>query len=107
MPITTCTNCGGSYRWQWEDAFDKFGFGDGDGQVETGTVVEVLRAAGYEATAEPWGLHNIVIGSIRRKGRELISAHTAVGYADPRKYLPKALVRLLDRELPAAKELGQ
>ena len=107
MPITTCTNCGGQYSWQWEDAFDKFGFGDGDGHVETATVAETLRAVGYEVAAEPWGFHNTVIRSIKRKGVEFISAHAEVGYADPRKYLPKAVVRLLDRKLPANGELKQ
>ncbi len=33
MPITECQNCGGSLHWHWEEAFAKFGFGDGDGQV--------------------------------------------------------------------------
>ena len=33
MPITTCLTCCGEYHWKWEEAFDKFGFGDGDNLV--------------------------------------------------------------------------
>lgn len=35
MPISECDNCGGSYEWQWEEAFNKFGLNNGDGQIET------------------------------------------------------------------------
>jgi hypothetical protein len=107
MPITTCANCSGPYSWQWEDAFDKFGFGDGDGQVETETVADFLSNAGYAVRTEAWSLHNTIITSIQRKGIELISPHTSAGYDDPRKYLPKAIVRLLDKALPANGKLDQ
>jgi hypothetical protein len=90
MPISTCTDCGGQHYWRWEEAFDKFGFGDGDGQVMTHVVADVLRAGGYVVTAEPWGLHNITICSIKRDGTELIPFETITyGYDNPRKYLPK------------------
>ena len=60
MPKSTCDRCGGvNLYWRWEEAFDKFGFGDGDGQVMTHVVEHVLRAAGYVVSSEPWGLHNI------------------------------------------------
>ena len=106
MPFTTCANCGGSYAWQWEDAFDKFGFGDGGGQVMTGDVAQVLREAGYIVEPHPWGAHNIVIGSIKRNGRELIPQGVEIGYGDPREYLPKTIVRLLDEKLPADAEVA-
>lgn len=99
-PKTTCNNCGGQLTWQWEDAFDKFGFGDGDGQVMTHDVVQVLRAAGYDADAAPWGLHNTTIYSIKRDGAEVIPDKANIGYGNPRKYLPKEIVRLLDQKLP-------
>ena len=107
MPKSTCDRCGGvNLYWRWEEAFDKFGFGDGDGdgQVMTHVVADVLRTADYVVSSEPWGLHNITICSIKRDGVELIPEHTNVGYGDPRKYLPKHIVRLLDRKLPADKE---
>ena len=72
MPITKCLNCGSNYQWDWEEAFDKFGFGDGDGQIETYRVQEVLQSAGYEVESDQWGLHNIVIDSIKKNGLELM-----------------------------------
>ena len=102
MPITDCKNCGWYYHWYWQEAFAKFGFGDGDGQVETDTVAEVLREAGYAVKVETWGSHNTVIHSILKDGAELIP-HAAIefGYDDPREYLPKALVALLDEAFPS------
>lgn len=100
MPISTCHTCGGHYQWDWEDAFDKFGFGDGDAQVETDTVVAVLENAGFSVEANPWGLHNVVITSIKdRDGTELIPETVSGGYDAPRSYLPKPIIRLLDRKL--------
>lgn len=101
MPISQCECCGSDYTWSWEEAFDKFGFNDGDSQIETETVANVLRDAGYETATEGWGLHNIVIVSIRRDDVELIPNHEVVhfGYASPRNYLPAEVVELLDREL--------
>jgi hypothetical protein len=89
MPITTCANCSFCYSWSWEDAFDKFGFCDGDGQVMTDEVVCVLRAAGYEVSAAACGLHNVTIRSIKREGVEQKPEHVDLGYADPRKYVPQ------------------
>lgn len=56
MPVTTCETCGGDYHWQWEEAFDKFGFNDGDGQVETWQVADVLSKAGYECDVQGSGV---------------------------------------------------
>jgi hypothetical protein len=98
--MSTWHTCGGNYQWDWEDAFDKFGFGDGDGQVETDTVVAVLENAGFSVEAMPWGLHNVVILSIKdRSGVELIPDTVTAGYDAPREYLPKPIIRLLDAEL--------
>jgi hypothetical protein len=102
MPQTICDTCGGKYAWSWTDAFDKFGFGDGDGQVMTHEVAHVLRDAGYEVETNVWGCHNVIIDVIRKDGRDLIPASVQIGYADPRRYLPKRIIRLLDRQLPDA-----
>ncbi len=48
MPVSDCDNCGATYHWKWEEAFEKFGFGDGDGQVETWQVEALLTEAGFE-----------------------------------------------------------
>ena len=103
MPVTDCDICGGPYHWKWEEAFDKFGFMDGDGQVETWRVETVLTQAGYEVRAEGWGMHNTVIISITKDGEELIPHNDpkiTFGFEDPRTYLPKEIIQLLDRELP-------
>ena len=86
-------------NWSWEEAFDKFGFGDGDGLVMTDVVVAVLRDAGYCAASEPWGSHNITIFSIEdASGIELIPTDINLGYDDPRDYLPDAIIKLLDAD---------
>lgn len=102
MPVTTCDTCGGDYRWNWEEAFDKFGFKDGDGQVETWQVEAVLTEAGYECIVEGWGLHNTVISSIRKDGTEFVPQdddEVAFGYDCPRTYLPEDIIALLDEKL--------
>lgn len=103
MPKTECENCGGVLQWYWEEAFEKFGFGDGDGQVETYQVEAVLAEAGYTAEVDQWGMHNTVIKSIKKDGAELIpydDPQLQFGYDNPRDYLPRQIVKLLDRKLP-------
>jgi hypothetical protein len=106
VPNSTCHTCGGDYAWTWQEAFNKFGFGDGEHQVMTETVAKVLRAAGYTISVEPWGLHNVVIDSITLNGVEQIPFDTITfGYDDPNDYLPQAIVTLLDTKLPAHGEI--
>lgn len=100
MPSTECQTCLCSYWWRWEEAFDKFGFGDGDGQVMTGAVAEVLEAAGFEVHHDYWGVHNDVIRSIKKDGVEQIPDSAEVGYDAPRDYLPQDIITLLDEKLP-------
>ena len=102
MPVSECRCCGGQYLWKWEEAFDKFGFGDGDGQVETGTVEGVLANAGY-AVQSDGGMHSVYIRSIQKDGREFMpddDSTFTIGYDKPRDYLPQEIIELLDRELP-------
>ncbi len=58
MPVSECDYYGGTLHWDWIEAFEKFGFGDGDGQVETWQVETALVEAGYEVRVEQWGWHN-------------------------------------------------
>lgn len=88
-------------HWDWTESFDKFGFGDGDGQVETHKVVAVLEELGCRVSVGNSGLHNAVIVSIHRDGVELISNDVNTGYDNPRVYLPGELIDALDRVLPA------
>lgn len=102
MPVSNCRCCGAPVEWNWEDAFFKFGFGDGDGLVMTEKVSDVLMSAGHVTNLVQWGFHNLVIQSITRGGIEQIPNEGIVfGYDDPRDYLPKAILDLLDEKLPA------
>ncbi len=103
MACTECNTCGGTLHWDWTEAFAKFGFGDGDGQVETYEVEDVLIDAGYKVEVDSWGLHNTVITSIKKNGQELIpydKPDYVFGYSDPRLHFPTALIDLLDELLP-------
>ena len=105
MSITTCPTCANSQSWSWDEAFDKFGFCDGDGLIMTEAVADVLRNAGYCVVTEPWGCHNITISSITRDGAELIPADINAGYDDPRDYLPEEIIAALDAALPEGVEV--
>jgi hypothetical protein len=84
-----------------------FGFGDGASGYLTDIVADVLRKAGYTVSVEPWGIHNTVIDSIRKGGIELIPLQRIrFGYDEPRHYLPKKHIRLLDRELSTNREVA-
>jgi len=96
MPMSECENCGNTYEWQWSEAFDKFGFNDGDGLVETPTVATVLRKAGYEVVINDGLMHNSIIISITKDGMELIPDHVRLGYDNPYEYLPEEVMNLLD-----------
>lgn len=88
--------------WCWEEAFAKFGFGDGDGPNFTNEVADYLRSVGFEVDEDAWGCHNITIISIKSAGYELIPFDDITyGYDNPRNYLPKLIIRLLDRRFPA------
>lgn len=100
MPISECDHCKGEFQWKWEDAFDKFGFMDGDGQVMTYIVRDCLEDHGYTVETTEWGLHNTVITSIQRDGIDQIYDSVTIGYDEPRDYLPEEIIKILDEELP-------
>ena len=100
MPFAECLNCGNQFHWSWEDAFNKFGFADGDGQIMTQQVVAVLERAGYAVESNRWGLHNEVIVWIAKDRQTIIPNDTDLGYENPRDYLPEDIIALPDRELP-------
>ena len=97
--FTICQSCAALHEWTWAEAFDKFGFGDGDGLVMTSAVADILIAAGYAVEIAHWGLHNVIITSIKRDGVEQIPAGTKIGYDDPRSYLPADIAILLDSKV--------
>lgn len=102
MPQSNCPICDSGYHWSWTEAFEKFGFCDG-GTTMTPYVVAELEDAGYVVEAEQWGIHNVVIFSIKKDGRELMpheNSDVRIGYDDPRGYLPQEIIELLDERLP-------
>lgn len=106
MPQSHCSACGQDIVWSWEEAFEKFGFGDGANGHLVNEIVSVLERHGYRITTGGWMLHNTVIESIKRDGRELIPPNTNVGYDDPRTYLPPDILALLDRTLSDQREVA-
>lgn len=87
--------------WAWEEAFDKFGFNDGDGIIHTHEVARAIANLGYIVTQQQWGMHNTVITAITDTGAtQLISPDIKIGYQNPRDYLPEAIVAYLDRSFP-------
>lgn len=99
-----CLECDCAQNWHWMEAFDKFGFGDGDNRIYTCTVEEALTGAGYKVQTDHWLLHNVIITSIKRENDELIPRGTRLGYDNPRDYLPEYLVELLDKCFPSDQE---
>ena len=88
-------------QWSWTEAFDKFGFEDGNGLIETDTVAAVLTLAGYVVCTTSWGSHNYIIASIKHDGVEQIPLDSIrLGYDCPHNYLPATIIKLLDDELP-------
>ena len=112
--------------WEWEDAFSKFGFGDGDGWNGTHEVVGEIESLGYECETENWGCHNYMIFDIKKDGKSILFpegkehgehlddwlpeveqriksdwAHKnhvpkPLGYEEPRLYLPDDIIKHLD-----------
>lgn len=107
MSFSTCPTCFNTVDWTWDEAFDKFGFGDGDGIVMTEHVADVLRAHGYLVEVASWGMHNVTIASIKtRKGAEIIPFDRIdFGYDAARDYLPKRIIKLLDAAFPDGTEV--
>lgn len=87
-----------TFELTWEEAFDKFGYGDGDGPNGTQEVQDALEEIGYTSVADTWGIHNYMINDVfDSEGKSIIPEGTYVGYADPREYLPKHIIEHLDK----------
>ena len=84
-------------HWHWEEAFQKFGFGDGDGWNGTHLVGGALMDLGYSYEAETAGMHNCIIVRLSKDGQEVDLGD--LYYEDDagvRLGLPKEVVRFLD-----------
>jgi len=101
-------------QWTWQEAFSKFGFGDGDAWIGTYLVANFLSDEGYEVDYDRWGIHNTVISKLSKNGISLLpdrSLHGVpieasyfetkqimYGYDDPETYLPADLVKKLNKQ---------
>ena len=85
-------------KWTWEEAFQKFGFGDGDAEVHTGLIEHVLEEMGYDYT-DVDGIHNPYIVEVSKDGKtwETDSYAENDGIRDS---LPKDVIKRLDQDFP-------
>ncbi len=86
------------YDWRWEEAFDRFGFDDGDGYCLTQAVANVLENAGCRCRTARFGAHNTIIHRITLPdGSALDTPHAK---SSARLWLPARLVAMLDNAFP-------
>tara|TARA_R100000654_G_scaffold72528_1_gene104442 strand:- start:411 stop:719 length:309 start_codon:yes stop_codon:yes gene_type:complete len=95
--------------WKWEEAFDKWGFEDGDGWNGTDLVRTEIEAKfdNLDTWCDTWGCHNFMIMDIRTKDQDatIYEGEPQVGYVCPRTYLPEYLVEFLDEHFTEEAEL--
>mgnify|MGYP006074374747 CR=1 FL=1 len=96
-----CKHCGN--RYHWNHAFSKFGYDDGNGNIETPAIAHLLETAGYRVKYERWCAHNVIITSIQKDGIELmplLDQSIRIGYDDPKSYLPEPVQAILESKIP-------
>ena len=89
------------FYWEWEDAFQKFGFGDGDCPCHTQDIIGLLEGTGWECSYVD-GIHNQHIFEMVRGDIKI----EFDGYEDNsviRNRLPADVVTALDKEFPNEK----
>ena len=95
-------------EWEWEEAFSKFGFGDGDSWNGTHIVANEIEDLGYVTDCDTWGIHNYMIMNVRKRSYDALvhnvnqeSVYTnpdaQIGYDCPREYLPDDIINHLDK----------
>ena len=93
-------------NWSWMEAFDKFGFGDGDGWNGTDLVQDELENLGYEVECDTIGIHNWAIVRLKRGDFD----HEFLGYPlendddNPVKVLPADVLKALNDKFGDWKE---
>ncbi|MGH1470869.1 MAG: hypothetical protein ACRBCS_06725 [Cellvibrionaceae bacterium] len=95
-----CKACGNIFHWH--HAFSKFGYEDGDGDVQTKFVASILEDAGYAVKYSRWSPHNTIIYSIKKDGVEFMplgNPSFRIGYDDPTAYLPQKIINILEKHL--------
>ena len=89
-------------KHHWSEAFNKFGYDDGDGIIETPIVARILEDAGYTVKFSRWSPHNTIIYSIQKDGVEFMPLNhkfIRIGYDDPHQYLPNKIVGILNEQI--------
>ena len=87
-------------EWSWEEAFDKFGFDDGDSWNGTGEVELWFETKlGWTSESHTWGCHNYMIFLLKDWKTE--KEYEFDGYKDPRDILPKNIIKKLDKQFPS------
>ena len=84
-------------EWTWEEAFDKFGFDDGDGWNGTHLVVDAIESLGYECDTDSWGCHNYMIFDIKKDGKSILFPEDNVIGSRLDDWLPEVEQRIKDR----------
>ncbi len=101
MQHLQCRHCGNKYNWR--EAFSKFGFNDGDGNIKTPHIAEALKFAGCYVKYSRWSPHNELIYSIKKDGIEYMPVDNddyKIGYDNPLDYLPIEILKSLEEEFP-------
>ena len=85
--------------WEWEEAFSKFGFGDGDGWNGTHEVEGEIESLGYEVVTDTWGCHNYMIFDIKKDGKSILFPEPNLIGSNLDDWLPEVEQRIKDRVL--------
>jgi len=83
--------------WEWEEAFNKFGFGDGDSWNGTHEVEGEIESLGYECVTDSWGVHNWMIFDIKKDGKSILFPDKNDTGVDLDDWLPEVEQRIKDR----------
>lgn len=83
--------------WEWEEAFDKFGFGDGDSWNGTHEVEGEIESLGYTCETDSWGCHNYMIFDIKKDGKSILFPEKNDIGMDLDDWLPEVEQRIKDR----------
>ena len=86
-------------EFDWREAFDKFGFHDGDSWNGTDLVSDFLEEQfNVKTECDSWGCHNYMIMAVKdQDGKNLIPEENfSHGYDEPDEWMPKEWVEALD-----------
>ena len=84
--------------WSWREAFDKFGFQDGDGWNGTDIVADYIEETFNVVTQrDSWGCHNyLILDVLCKNGVSQIPNNFTVGYDEPDQWMHPSWVTNLD-----------